>query len=140
MIAFDLRCDQDHVFEAWFPDNDSFIRQKNENLISCPICGSTKIAKAISPVAVRTRRAHHDGARLEDAAQELLCRVTEYILQNSVDVGPSFAREALKMHYGLSESRNIRGVATEEEEEILKKEGINFLKIPVPKKPDPSVC
>jgi len=32
------------------------------------------------------------------------------------------------------ESRNIRGVATSEEEKTLKEEGISFIKIPVPGK------
>jgi len=39
------------------------------------------------------------------------------------------------MHYGVSEPRNIRGVATEEEEKMLKDEGVEFFKIPIiPKK------
>jgi len=140
MIAFDLRCARDHVFEAWFPDRDSFLSQKSAHLISCPFCGSTEIDKAISPVAMRTGGANHDGIRLEDAARELLSRVSEYILQNTVDVGTAFAQEAIKMHYGLTEAQNIRGVATEQEEKILKKEGITFLKIPVAKKIDSSSC
>ena len=35
------------------------------------------------------------------------------------------------MHYGVTESRNIRGVSTKEEEKLLSKEGVQFFKIPV---------
>ena len=42
--------------------------------------------------------------------------------------------EVLKIHYGVTENRNIRGVATSEEEKTLKEEGISFIKIPVPEK------
>jgi hypothetical protein len=36
------------------------------------------------------------------------------------------------MHYGVSDPRNIRGVSTDQEEKVLKEEGIDILKIPVP--------
>jgi hypothetical protein len=40
------------------------------------------------------------------------------------------------MHYGVTETRNIKGSATAGEEEILKEEGIKFFKIPSLKKKD----
>jgi hypothetical protein len=46
----------------------------------------------------------------------------------------------LKMHYGATESRNIRGVSTTQEEETLKEEGIQFFKFPSsvpPELPEP---
>ena len=46
----------------------------------------------------------------------------------------SFAKEALKIHYGETEKRNIKGTATSDEETLLKKEGVQFLKIPVVKR------
>jgi len=42
----------------------------------------------------------------------------------------------LKIHYGATEPRNIRGVSTKEEEKTLKEEGIQFFKIPIPAPPD----
>jgi hypothetical protein len=51
-------------------------------------------------------------------------------------VGCNFATEALKMHYGATEQRNIRGTSTDTEEKMLKEEGIGFLKVPVPATPD----
>jgi hypothetical protein len=40
------------------------------------------------------------------------------------------------MHYGVAEPRNIRGVSTHEEEKLLKEEGVQFVKIPLPASPD----
>ena len=47
MILFDLKCDSEHIFEAWFDDSDSFKSQLKNKLISCPFCDSTKIFKSI---------------------------------------------------------------------------------------------
>jgi hypothetical protein len=43
-------------------------------------------------------------------------------------------KEALKIHYGEVEKRNIKGTATTEEEVILKEEGVQFFKIPIIKR------
>ncbi len=59
-------------------------------------------------------------------------RVAEFVEKNFDNVGPDFSKEALKIHYGVSEPRNIRGSSTPEEERTLKDEGIEFVKIPVP--------
>jgi hypothetical protein len=62
--------------------------------------------------------------------------IVDYVEKNFDDVGCDFAKEALKIHYGVEEPRNIRGVSTKEEEKMLKKEGIDFVKIPMPAPPD----
>ena len=59
--------------------------------------------------------------------------MAEFVEKNFEDVGADFTKEALKIHYGVTEPRNIRGVSTPEEEKTLKEEGIEFLKIPVAK-------
>ena len=55
-----------------------------------------------------------------------------FLDKNFEDVGHNFAKEALKMHYDVSEKRNIRGTSSPTEEETLKKEGIKFFKFPIP--------
>ena len=65
-------------------------------------------------------------------------QIVEYVENNFDNVGADFAEEALKMHYGVAEPRNIRGVSTPKEEETLKDQGINFFKFPVPVKPSDS--
>ena len=53
--------------------------------------------------------------------------------KNFDDVGERFAEVALKIHRGEEQKRNIRGVTTDKEEETLREEGVEFMKIPAPK-------
>jgi hypothetical protein len=59
--------------------------------------------------------------------------IVEYISKSFENVGTEFAKEALKMHYGVTKKKNIRGSATEEEEKVLRQEKIEFFKLPMPK-------
>jgi len=54
-----------------------------------------------------------------------------FVEKNFEDVGTDLAKESLKIHYGVTEPRNIRGITTEAEEKELQKEGIELLKIPM---------
>jgi hypothetical protein len=47
MIVFDLKCDNNHKFEAWFQSSSAYAEQKNKGIVECPFCGSSDIEKAI---------------------------------------------------------------------------------------------
>jgi len=47
MIVFDLRCEDNHVFEAWFRSSDAYEAQALEGQVECPFCGSTGISKSL---------------------------------------------------------------------------------------------
>lgn len=47
MIVFDLKCDENHIFEAWFQNSETYENQNIENQIACPFCGSTYISKSV---------------------------------------------------------------------------------------------
>ncbi len=142
MIVFDLCCEHNHIFEAWFKDRESFEEQREKGLVVCPICGSKEVRKILSPVAIKrhndspTSKTYKNNERKEQlkAYEALLNTVYQYIKKNTEDVGADFAKEALKMHYGVKEPRGIRGVTTPEEEKVLKEEGVSFFKFPVPTK------
>jgi hypothetical protein len=136
MIAFDLECSQGHKFEGWFDSLESFEEQNAKKLVNCPYCNDSEITKVISPVAVK--KSLSETQRPPDTIDyhRLAKEVVDYIHNNFEDVGLRFASEALKIHYGVAEKRNIRGSATSEEEQTLKEEGIDFFKIPLPKKID----
>ena len=68
--------------------------------------------------------------------RRLAKEMIDYICEEFEDLGTDFTKEALKIHYGVAEERNIRGSATESEEKLMKDEGIQFFKIPLPKKDD----
>ena len=134
MIAFDLECSKGHRFEGWFNNIQSFEEQKAKKLITCPQCNDTKIKRVLSPVSMKTssRAERKEDEITVDDHRFLATKIMDYIQKNFDDVGPDFTKEALKMHYGVTEKRNIKGSATAEEEGILKGEGIEFFKIPVP--------
>ena len=47
MILYDLNCENGHTFEAWFASSEQYDKQNKRKLISCPICASNKIRKAL---------------------------------------------------------------------------------------------
>jgi hypothetical protein len=47
MIRYALNCDQAHNFESWFASSSAFDKQAKRGLVTCPICGSAKVEKAI---------------------------------------------------------------------------------------------
>ncbi|MEE4608897.1 MAG: DUF1178 family protein [Desulfobacteraceae bacterium] len=131
MIAYDLKCSQGHVFEGWFDDEATFLSQQQQGLIACPICNDAAVARIPSTFAIRSA-----GGDAGPEAEAVVRRVVAFIRNHFEDVGSDFAKEALKIHYGVSASRNIRGSSTPQEEETLRQEGVAFLKIPVPAAPE----
>jgi len=131
MIAFDLMCANKHTFEGWFDNLDSFEKQDSENMIICPLCENTEVKKILSPVAMKSSSS--SSPKINDLPidyQKLAKEMVNYIQNEFEDTGTEFTKEALKIHYGSAEARNIRGTATKDEEKILKEEGIPFVKFP----------
>ncbi|MBN2225365.1 MAG: DUF1178 family protein [Deltaproteobacteria bacterium] len=131
MIAYDVTCTNGHTFEGWFADNASFEDQKSRKLIDCPYCGTTRVERIPSTFAIGNRQK----ARAESADMmphiDTITQLRRYIEKNFEDVGEKFADEAVKIHYGETDKRNIRGTTTQEEERRLKEEGVAFVKIPI---------
>ena len=137
MIAFDLACHKGHQFEGWFEDGKAYEDQNKKGLISCPICNDTSVSKVLSTFAIKKPIQLPGKIKDETAAvAQTAQKIVEYVEKNFDDVGAEFTKEALKIHYGVTEPRNIRGVSTKEEEKVLKKEGIQFFKVPLPTTPD----
>ncbi len=132
MIAFDLQCNKGHVFEGWFEDSKAYNAQKKKGLITCPSCNSTAISKLPSTFAIKGSQTSVNPLDKQIDLKQMNNEIVEYVNNNFDNVGCDFAKEALKMHYGVTEPRNIRGVSTKEEEKVLTKEGIHFFKVPVP--------
>jgi hypothetical protein len=135
MIAYDLQCPAGHRFEGWFEDSKAFERQQRKTLIACPVCGDTGVTRLPSTFAIKGVK--HSAALPVKARplseQEIMARAVMHFVENNFDnVGTDFAKEALKIHYGVVEPRNIRGVSTSQEEETLRQEGVEFIKVPLP--------
>lgn len=133
MIAFDLQCANGHEFEGWFEDSRAYEEQDKTGLVSCPFCNSTSVTRKLSTFSIKkslSPKALQGKEKKE--VEDISNRVIDYVKNNFEDVGSDFTKEALKMHYGVNEPRNIRGFSTKEEEKTLKKEGIQFFKLPIP--------
>jgi hypothetical protein len=131
MIAFDLFCSKGHKFECWFKDSTSFEEQKSAGIITCPVCDDRQIEKAFSPFAIKKGG---ESVKREVDPHQALQLVHDYLNKHFEDVGADFYKEALKIHSGETEKRNIKGTATTEEEVILKEEGVQFFKVPIIKR------
>ena len=136
MIAYDLQCVNGHAFEGWFEDSDAYQDQKKKGLIACPVCNDTQVARIPSTFAIIARPVPTGSSLQEKNLKKMGKEIIDFVEKNFDDVGCDFAKEALKIHYGVEEARNIRGVSTKEEEKMLKEEGIDFVKIPMPAPPD----
>jgi len=139
MIAFDLYCSQGHTFEGWFEDSQAFDIQMQEGIVNCPVCDDRNVRKLLSPVSIRRNTSADAALKSPISLEENLKMIAqvgrelrEFVEKNFEDVGTDFAQEALKIHYGVKEAKNIRGVSSESDEKILRKEGIAFFKLPSP--------
>src|SRR5262245_65955269 len=60
MIRYALACDQGHAFESWFANSATYDRQVKRGLVSCPVCNSTKVEKAIMAPRMAGRKRRGD--------------------------------------------------------------------------------
>ncbi len=148
MILYQLRCAKGHEFDSWFRNSETYDRQEKRGLLSCPSCGSAKVEKAIMAprigkgAAKRHRAAPAPEAtapeppttavkpELPAAMQAMLSEVRRQVEANCDYVGPQFAEEARKIHYGERDKRGIYGETSDSEAEALRDEGIEFGRIP----------
>ena len=152
MIRYTLRCERKHTFESWFQDSSTYDAQVARKLVSCPVCSSVKIEKAIMAPRIVSKKGREraepvpaTAAPAESPAsgstpllmaqeRELRTKLKElrdHIVKNTDNVGEQFPNEARKMHYGDIEHRPIYGEASPEEARSLIDEGIEVSPLPV---------
>jgi hypothetical protein len=145
VIRYALTCNKRHGFETWFKSSKAYDDQLARGLLVCPECGSANVEKAMMAPTVAKRRRHERGARagagedkspvalLSEPERELRSKLKELrdqLIKNADYVGPQFAEEARKMHYGEIEHRSIYGEASPEEAASLLDDGIEFHPLP----------
>lgn len=131
MISFDLRCNDGHVFEGWFGSSQDFEDQKARGLLSCPMCGDEHVEKALmAPNVASKKESASESEITPQKMMVMLWNMRKQVEQNAEHVGPQFAEEARKIHYGDAEMRDIYGESTPEESQELEDEGIEFARIP----------
>ena len=68
MIHYTLACDHGHQFEGWFRSSADFDGQSAGGLLSCPVCASSAVTKALMAPNVVTREARTARSESEPAA------------------------------------------------------------------------
>ena len=135
MIHYSLICDKSHKFDGWFSNAAAYDAQKHRGLITCPICLTTAVDKAImAPAVSRTDNAekvslsigHPEHQKLREAMLALRNKVTS----EADYVGDKFAEEARKIHFKEADARGIYGEATHDEVAELIEDGVDFLPLP----------
>lgn len=137
MIVFELICSDQHRFEGWFASGEDFASQKRRGLLVCPVCSGVQVEKL--PVAKIRKQGTGPAERLpvvpaaagQGGANDA-SRVIDYILTHSEDVGARFPEEARKIYYAEAPQRNIRGIASRNEADELREEGVPVFPLPVP--------
>lgn len=151
MKVFDLQCTSQHVFEGWFGSETDFSDQLARQLVQCPMCGDDRIEKRLSAPRLNLSRSAdpHGGpgeaatparpdstevalASPQTEATQAVLRLAKAMLEQTQDVGPRFAEEARKIHYGESQARPIRGQATPEQTRDLLEEGVPVMPFMLP--------
>ncbi len=85
-----------------------------------------------APVSAEDAKRIHVMGKIREAMVEM----RRHVEKNADYVGPKFADEARKIHYGETGQRSIYGEATDDESEALRDEGIEFGRIPWVSKTD----
>ncbi len=147
MIRFDLKCAADHRFDSWFQSATAFDKLLASQMVTCAICGSTKVEKAVMAPRVRTARSEGATAAEADdlptppsqerplsaptsAAEQAVKALRAHIEANSDYVGEDFAKEARAIHSGTAPERPIYGESSLSEAKKLIDEGIEIAPLP----------
>ena len=131
MIKYNLKCEKDHNFDAWYSDSSNFEQQNKKNLILCPKCSSTKIEKNIMAPNIGSKKQSYTNAlKTEKNIEKIIKNVRKHVEKNYEYVGNKFADEARAIHYGEKEEREIYGETSVEEAVDLIEEGVNVTPLP----------
>ncbi len=131
MIVYNLRCKSGHEFEGWFRDSAAYDWQEREGKLLCPTCNTRKVEKAIMAPAVATGEGPPAASAPDPRQmQQFMTGLRKYVIENAEYVGPKFAEEARKIHYGETNDRHIYGETTLEEARELADEGVDVAPLP----------
>lgn len=146
MIRYSLTCAETHSFDSWFADAAAYEVLQRAGQITCPVCGSARVEKALMAPAVRPARraaaaqgpapaeaAAATRPSLSEPASEIEAKLAELRRQveaNSEYVGMGFAAEARRIHDGEAPERPIYGEARPDEARRLIEDGVPVAPLP----------
>lgn len=134
MIRYSLACEQEHAFDGWFRNADDYDTQKKRGFLTCPVCNSAKVDKALMAPAVSTAKKQEKIAlAMNEQQKQLMAQLKDMAKQvrdNADYVGDKFAEEARKIHFGETEARGIYGEASIDEVQGLVEDGVEIMPLP----------
>ena len=133
MIKYNLKCENDHEFESWFPDSTEFDKLNKKNLLECIYCSSKKIDKSIMAPMISSKKAEDQIKKISKEFQNeknKLLKLRNFIENNFEFVGKDFGKRVREVYYDKKSNKAIYGTTTPEEKEELAEEGIDLLSIP----------
>lgn len=134
MIQYSLSCENDHKFEAWFKNASAYDEQAARGVVTCPICASATVSKALMAPAITRKQSQKVALSAGHPEQvelhKKLKALREKIVSETDYVGDKFATEARKIHDHEAEARAIYGEATSDEVAGLVEDGIDFMPLP----------
>ena len=84
----------------------------------------------MAPAVAGTKRSARAKAGETRQMQQFATGLRKYVMENADYVGPNFAEEARKIHYGETPERHIYGEATPKEAQELIEEGVDVSPLP----------
>ena len=134
MIIYSLICDNSHKFDAWFRSAEAYDEQHERGIVTCPMCNSVKVEKALMAPAVSRMNSDKvslsTGHPMQSEIREMLRTMRKKVTSEADYVGDKFAEEARKIHFKEAEARGIYGEATRDEVAELIDDGVDFLPLP----------
>jgi hypothetical protein len=78
LIQYALNCEAGHRFDAWFRNAEAYEDQSARGILTCPVCNSQRIEKALMAPAVASKKetvslstGHPEHAKLLEAMRSL---------------------------------------------------------------------
>ena len=135
MIKYNLKCENNHEFESWFADSKEFEKLNSRKLLECIFCNSKKISKTImAPMVSISNNKHNDKFQINEyelnREKQKLLKLRNYIEKNFEYVGKDFSKKVREIFYDKKNKKTIYGIASNEERDELREEGIDLLSIP----------
>lgn len=138
MIRYHLKCAEGHEFDSWFQSASAFEALEARGLLSCSVCGSAKVEKALMAPRVGSKDSTEEPQEATttlsgptNKMEEALTALRKHVDENSTYVGEDFAREARAIHVGEAPERLIHGEASPEAAKSLIEDGVPVAPLPV---------
>jgi hypothetical protein len=135
MIQYALKCDEGHSFESWFQSAAAFDSLSAAGHVTCPVCGSSKVKKALMTPGVPAKQ--NKGADVTPVlknppteVEQAMAELRRQVEENSDYVGDKFADEARAMHLGDVPERSIYGEARLDQAKELIEDGVPLMPLP----------